>query len=265
MRKIILFTLIVVSLISFKKGDIKEFQWKNGAKAAICLTYDDGMQTHIQNAIPQLDSVGMKGTFFINSPTGSSSVIGWKKAARNGHELANHSLFHPCPRSIGWDEEIATENYNVPQMLKEIKTVNMILENLDPKRKTFAYAYPCNHTEVGGQSYIEELRKSKLVSYARGGSGDKKIITPDFKDLNKMQVHSWAVPENTELQELIDYAEKAKEKGGLAVFQFHGIGGQWLQVSNETHQGLLKYLSENKSDYWIASFSEVVAYIEKNK
>src|SRR6476469_231010 len=76
-------------------------------RAIICLTYDDGLETQRTTAIPQLDSVGLKATFFLNAIQGSSAsdiigqtpeaVLGWTQAAKNGHELANHTLFHPCP------------------------------------------------------------------------------------------------------------------------------------------------------------------------
>jgi peptidoglycan-N-acetylglucosamine deacetylase len=265
MKKIILLLFFTVLFLSFTNPSKKTFHWKNGAKAAICLTYDDGMQTQIENAIPQLDEVGLKGTFFINSVAGTASIISWENAAKNGHELGNHSLFHPCPVSFGWPKETASDYYTIPQILNEIKTVNMILGNLDPSRKTRSYSYPCNQTEVGGKSYIEALRKSKLVNCARGGSGAEKIFVSDFSQFNKMNVPSWAVPENVELKDLIDFVEKAREKGGLAVVQFHGVGGEWIKVSNEVHKAFLKYLSENKSEYWVATFSEVVQYVEQNK
>jgi peptidoglycan-N-acetylglucosamine deacetylase len=264
MKKLILL-LFTVLFLSFKPIENKTIQWKNGAKAAICLTYDDGMQTQLENAIPQLDEVGFKGTFFINSVSGTTSVIAWKNAAKNGHELGNHSLFHPCPCSAGWPKEIASDYYTIPQILKEIKTVNMILENLDPSRKIRSYSYPCNQTEVGGKSYIEALRKSKLINCARGGGEAERIFVSDFSTFNKMNVPSWIVPENVELKDLIDFVEKAKEKGGLAVLLFHGVGGEWIKVSNETHKAFLKYLSENKSEYWVAPFSEIVGFVERNK
>src|SRR5215467_6601234 len=83
-------------------------------KAIIVLTYDDALQTQLSNVIPQLDSAGLKATFFLTSIQGSSqsdvigqtpeAVLGWTNAARNGHELANHTLFHACPIKIGWDK-----------------------------------------------------------------------------------------------------------------------------------------------------------------
>jgi peptidoglycan-N-acetylglucosamine deacetylase len=61
MKNLLLFVYLFVHLDAFAQTSIK---WPYGAKAAICLTYDDGMDTQLSNAIPQLDSFGFKGTFF---------------------------------------------------------------------------------------------------------------------------------------------------------------------------------------------------------
>lgn len=257
--------LLPAVALSFNTPPKNTLVWKDGAKAAVCLTYDDGMQTQLDNAIPQLDEFGLKGTFFINSVQGSSAIVGWKNAAQNGHELGNHSLFHPCPLAFGWPEEIASDDYTIPQILKEIRTVNMLLSNLNPEQKKYAYSYPCNQTEVGGKSYVDALRKSRLVECARGGSGEERPFVSDFSTFNKMNVPSWAVPENVELKELIAFVEQARAQGGLAVLQFHGVGGQWIAVSGETHRAFLQYLSEKKADYWVGTFSEIVGYINANR
>jgi len=62
------------------------------------LTYDDALNGQLDYTIPQLDSVGLKGTFFCtgNSPCLYRRIDNWRKAAKNGHELGNHALFHPC-------------------------------------------------------------------------------------------------------------------------------------------------------------------------
>ena len=75
----------------------------NNKKAAVVLTYDDAVNQHLDNAIPVLDSLGLKATFYI---TGYSSSIrermnDWKKIAINGHELGNHTLYHPCVGGTG--------------------------------------------------------------------------------------------------------------------------------------------------------------------
>ena len=46
--------------------------WPDGIQGAVSLTFDDGHETHIQNAIPTLDRHGLKGTFNINPGRGAN-------------------------------------------------------------------------------------------------------------------------------------------------------------------------------------------------
>jgi hypothetical protein len=140
-------------------------------KPIICLTYDDGLATQLSTAIPQLDSAGFKATFFLTSIQGSSQsdvigqtpevVLGWHNAAKNGHELANHTLFHPCPMNLGWDKALAIDHYTVKQVLDEIATQNTLLSLLNPERKKRAYAFPCNNSVVEGRDYSQLLKEKK--------------------------------------------------------------------------------------------------------
>jgi len=41
------------------------FKWPDGAKAAICLTYDDAIDSHLDVAIPDLNKYGFRGTFYM--------------------------------------------------------------------------------------------------------------------------------------------------------------------------------------------------------
>src|SRR5262245_11750473 len=72
-----------------------------GKKAAIVLTYDDALDVHLDKAIPALDSLGFKGAFYLSAafPGSKNRISDWKKAAMKGHELGNHTLFHPCDGS----------------------------------------------------------------------------------------------------------------------------------------------------------------------
>ena len=76
--------------------------WR-GKKAAVVLTYDDALNVHLDNAIPLLDSLGLKGTFYLTAFAQGSKdrIADWRKAATNGHEMGNHTLFHPCVGGTG--------------------------------------------------------------------------------------------------------------------------------------------------------------------
>ena len=64
-----MFKLLVIILTTFVSESFAqacEFAWPENKKAAVSLTYDDGMQTHLENAIPALNDVGIRGTFYLN-------------------------------------------------------------------------------------------------------------------------------------------------------------------------------------------------------
>ena len=261
----IISTVILALPLTAQKPTITATQ-----KPIICLTYDDGLSTQLTTAIPQLDSAGFKATFFLTAIQGSSQsdvigqtpeiVSGWHNAAAKGHELANHTLFHPCPMKLGWDQALAIDNYTVKQIIDEIKTQNDLLSLLDPKRIKRAYAFPCNNDIAGGKDYSQILKQRKLVTYARTG-GDSTSVIKDFAQLNTMKVPSWLVLTGTTANELIAFAEKVKKANGLGIYQFHGIGGQIFAVSADDHREFLAYLKANENDFQILTFSEAMEQI----
>ena len=270
MKRVVLIILASVLFYS-SRGQVPPI---NKTKAIICLTYDDGLETQLTTAIPQLDSVGIKATFFLNSVQGSSqsvtigqtpeAVLGWTNAARHGHELGNHTLFHACPEKLGWDKTVSIENYSVDRMILEIRTQNTILAMLDPAGKQRSFAFPCNNFLIGDTDYIPTIKKLQLISYARAGGDSSSIIT-NLKTLNFLKVPSWHVWTGTSVGELIAFAEKVKKAGGMGVYQFHGVGGNIFQISRETHRAFLMYLKTNQEDYWVATFSEAMDFVIKQK
>ena len=190
------------------------------------------------------------------------AVLGWSKAARNGHELANHTLFHPCPEKIGWDRSVSIENYTIDKILKEISTQNTLLSFLDPKRKIRSFAFPCNNTLLEGKDYTKMIRDKGLVNFGRTGGDSNSIIT-DFKHLNTMQVPSWHVWTGTGLDELIAFAEKVKKAGGMGIYQFHGVDGNIFRISGKTHKDFLTYLREHKDEFCVTTFSEAMEFVTR--
>jgi peptidoglycan-N-acetylglucosamine deacetylase len=237
-------------------------------QAIICLTYDDGLLSHLNTVLPQLDTAGLRGTFFLNSIQGSSETIGeaspatsgWTQAALHGHELANHTLFHACPESLGWQKDFAIESYTVDKIITEVKTENALLSLLDPKRKQRAFAFPCNNFLVHDTDYTGIIKRLRLVKYARAG-GDRNSFVKDFKKVNTMKVPSWMVEEGTTLNELIAFAEKIKGTHGMGVYQFHGVGAEFFRISKETHKAFLDYLKLHQDEYWVTTFSDAMDYI----
>jgi hypothetical protein len=257
------FLLISVILFSAAVWNAEaQMKWPDGKKAVIVLTYDDGLDSHLNIAIPQLDSFGFKGTFFLYSYLSENRFADWKVVSDNGHELGNHSLFHPCSGkgSTGKSSRYSSESYDVPSMLREIGVMNKLLFSITGKRPT-SYAYPCGETVVGGIDYVDSLRASDLVRFARG-VGNNPVVT-NFKDINYLNVPCFGAPAGSNAGVLIGFAEEVLKKQGLGVYIFHGVGGDYLSMGADEHLALLKFLDKHSDGIWVATFSEAMEYLQK--
>src|ERR1700761_4075619 len=111
----------------------------NHKQCAVVLSYDDAIDQDLDIVVPALDSVGFKGTFYL---IGRSEVIGkrleeWRAIARDGHELGNHSLTHPCDGSLAGRSWVVADRdlskYSVPRLQDEIRVTNVLLQAIDGK------------------------------------------------------------------------------------------------------------------------------------
>jgi peptidoglycan/xylan/chitin deacetylase (PgdA/CDA1 family) len=253
-RLIILFLLFHYSTQAQQK-----ITWPDHKKAVIVLTYDDALNSQLKNAVPQLDAMHFKGTFFLTAAINSATIPQWRAVGAEGHELANHTLFHPCLISTMKDSVNAADNYTVYKIMREIYTMNSFLYALD-NRMTRTYAYPCTETAVGGVDYVDTIRKSGLIKYARIG-GDADAIVTDFKKLDPLLVPSYGLSGNNTGNELIAFVKKVQLSGGMGIFMFHGIGGDYITTSAEAHKQLLAYLKKNKKEIWVVTFQQAMDYI----
>jgi peptidoglycan/xylan/chitin deacetylase (PgdA/CDA1 family) len=259
MKTLLTWTLLLLALISKGQNPIK---WPDGKQALIVLTYDDALTSHLEVAIPQLDQANLKGTFFLKEPAAAQHINRWRAVSQKGHELGNHSLYHPCLSSkFKADPHYYAENYSVANMMHEISTMNTLLYAIDNKPK-HTYAYPCGETSVGGKSYVDSLKKAGFVPYARG-VGSSPIIT-DFKQLDPFQVPCMGFATNAPATDLIDFVKRVQQSKGMGVFIFHGVGGDYLEVSSAAHQELVQYLKNHRQDIWVATFEEAMDYVTKH-
>src|SRR5437868_7851332 len=95
MKKYFLISFALASAINLSAQNFSPWP---GKKCAVVLTYDDALNVHLDNVIPLLDSLALKATFYLTaySPGCAKRIDDWRKAAVRGHELGNHTLFHPC-------------------------------------------------------------------------------------------------------------------------------------------------------------------------
>jgi peptidoglycan/xylan/chitin deacetylase (PgdA/CDA1 family) len=250
----------LLALLACAPAAAKDFPWPGERKAAIVLTYDDAMQSHLDNAIPQLDAAGLNGTFFLNVRFDEKGVPRWRAAAAKGHELANHTIFHPCPAgSFPMEKRYESETYSVKGMLAEIAAMNVLLHAIDGKTgRTFAT--PCGQAVAQGGDYTEALKAAGTIKYVRGPIFADAVIE-DPRILDTMRVPSSAFDEKSGAADLIAFAEKIERSGGMGVVLFHGVGGDWLTVSNAVHSDFLSYLKRREKQLWVAPFQTVMDHV----
>jgi len=234
-----------------------QLPWQ-GKKATVVLTYDDALDVHLDHVIPLLDSLGLKATFYLtaNSAAFRDRLAEWRSAAENGHELGNHTLFHPCDGQkpgMAWvPAEYDLQTYSLKRMADEIRLTNTLLQSLDGKNfRTFAY--PCGDFTVGGdQPYIDEV-KGELAA-ARG-------VYPEMHPIDDIDLyHIDSYPINGESGEyMINLVRQAIASHSLLVFLFHGVGGgHSINVSAKAHRQLLEYLKQHREEVWTAPLIDVI-------
>jgi peptidoglycan/xylan/chitin deacetylase (PgdA/CDA1 family) len=240
--------------------------WPYGAKAAVVLTYDDALASQLHHALPALDAVGFKATFFLPAVR-QEDVPRWRAAAAEGHELGNHTIFHACPaapaETHSTEPPHTSETYTSASMLKEIAQQNVRLTAIDG-RSRHGFATPCGASLAGGVDYLEALRRSKLVTYVRGVVTTPQDLRANVALVDVMHLPSRSFPDGATGEQLIDLAKTAEAGGGWAVFLFHGVGGDYLQVSEPAHRQLLDWLSAHRRTVWVTTLQGALDWAKRH-
>lgn len=259
MRKHVIALSILMTLVVHAAAQ-NASPW-NGKKCAVVLTYDDGLNVHLTKAIPSLDSFNLTGTFYISDYFNglNAQIPGWKKAATKGHELANHTIWHPCEGGRAGREFVKPDYdfrfYTVRRAVDEILGMNNLLKAMDGKDKR-TFAYPCGDTKIHDTAYIDPLRKDFVA--ARGVKAEMPTI--DKVDLYNLPCY---MINGQTGEQLIELVKQAMEKKGLLVFLFHGVGGEHgLNVELAEHRKLLQFLQQNQKQVWVAPMVEVAEFVK---
>lgn len=257
----ILVSLLCVLFVGISFKSNAQFEWPDGKKAAVVFTYDDGLDGHLDVAVPQLDKFGFKGTFYCtgNSQSLYNRTDEWRAIAKNGHELGNHTLFHPCDGAkFDWvKSEYDLNKYTKDQLLTELRTANTLLKAIDGKTER-TFGFTCSNYIAGGEDFTDNIKEMFVAARCDG------LVPVNMENYKTYKTPSWGVS-SPSAKELIAYVEEAKAKGTIAVFMFHSVGGGYLNVGADEHRALLQYIKENEADYFTGTFLDVMKYIKANQ
>ena len=237
----------------------KAFQWPEGKRAAISLTFDDARLSQIDTGIPILDSHGVKATFYVSLWGVKERRDGWKQAVANGHETGNHTISHPCGANYGFDCDNLLEDYTLERMEKEMLGANDEIERLLGVRPT-TFAYPCGQTFVGRgegcQSYVPLVARHFLAG--RGGF-DETPNDPTLADLAQL---AGMEADGANLEQLKGLTGRALERGKWLVLFAHEVStgtGQTLNV--DTLDAFCRYLQNPANGVWVDTVANIAASV----
>jgi len=243
-------------------------QWPKNTRAAISLTYDDGLPDNLDRAIPDLNIRNLFGTFYLT--TGKAYVQrrkdDWRRVFEQGHEIGNHSVRHPC-RADAYTKPphwlrpgLRLESWSPSRISQEIDEAASWLNEhigIDPWR---TYAHPCCATAIGvppdEKPYDIAIRSHHFA--ARSGIGGPN----DPHSVDLMRIQSFLCNHPT-LPDLVGHCEAALHNGGWTMLMFHSIGGWRIRTKRSVHRALLDYLLENP--FWVAPVRDVARYILDNR
>lgn len=241
----------------------KAFHWPAGKRMAVSLSFDDARSSQIDKGLAVLDSAGVKVTFFVNPSGVEERLEGWKRAMASGHEIANHSVSHPCTGNFPWSFHNALENYTLEQMSRQLDEANADIQRLLGVHMV-TFAYPCGQKFVGRgrqmQSYVPLIAEKFMVGR---GYYDEYFNDPAFCDL--AQAGGTAFDDMDYIQ-MVKYISQAAEQGAWVIFVGHDIGEKGFQVTDATAlAALCKYLQDPAHDIWVDTVEHIGKYIVQQR
>lgn len=246
---------------------MSNFDWPKQQKCAVSLTYDDALYVHREKVAPLLTNKGLCVTFYINASIQLTNHIeAWREVAKLGHELGNHTLFHPCRRDPKEDYEWLPPYYDLqdytPQRWKdEIRVANCILSLIDGKKER-TFGNTCCQTTIGrGDDKIQLKNYIDEFFVAGRGTLNSRFIDPmniEYRELSHFN------GDGKTCEELKTKVIEASHSNKWIIFMFHGVGEgtHGLFVDEKEHEDFIDFLAQNKELFWTAPTVDVAKYIK---
>jgi peptidoglycan-N-acetylglucosamine deacetylase len=240
------------------------FQWPAGIRCAVSLSFDDARETQVDNGVPLLNKHGVKATFYVRPDRVKKRLEKWKQAAVDGHELANHTVNHPCTGNFAFTRQKALEDHTLAKMKAEMLACNAAIKELTGVTMK-SFAYPCGQKFVGRgldlRSYVPIVAEQFL-----SGRGwlDEHPNNPAFCDLAQLMGMKSDQLTFEELKRLVD---DTAEEGFWMVFAGHDIGPKrsGLNTTDTELDKLCRYMMDPANGIWVGTVGEISEYVVKQR
>lgn len=239
------------------------FSWPEGKKMALSLSFDDARLSQADKGIPLLDKYVVKATFYVSPDRMLERLDAWKKAVKNGHDIGNHSVVHPCTGNFDWSRKTALEDYTLTSMANELDSANKIIEK-EFGVKPVSFAYPCGQTFIGKgsstRSYVPVV--ANMFKSGRGwlDEGPNNPLHCDMPQLTGMEL------DGKSFEQVKELIETAKSTGKWLILAGHEIneGGNQTTKLN-TLEAICKYALNPANGIWIDNVHNIASYVKSKR
>jgi len=240
-------------------------------QSLVSITFDDGLRSQFERALPILDSLGLKATFFLianDLPTHdrytglhdndwwkidwrTDDIVMLKEVAEAGHEIGSHSVSHH-PDMLPIQPEIEA---------RESKRV--IEDRLGTKVFSFCYPFYWSH------SCLADAVKGAGYGQARGGG-----LPPEYRPLAsyyRLAEGASLNRFNVDCRQISPGGEKVCDwlrDGCWHVLTYHGIGGDqdgWEPITVEQFSAQMTELARYRDSQAveIVTFKDGVSRVSR--
>jgi peptidoglycan/xylan/chitin deacetylase (PgdA/CDA1 family) len=231
--------------------------WPLGARAAVSLSYDDGLDSQLEQVVPALEARGLKGTFFLVQENVDERIDDWIKVGGLGHEIGNHTVSHPCVLG-GYTEAAFAE--------REILPMEAYLDHHFGPRPVRTFAYPCGFLGLGRGDMRRRLGRyrqalEQTFAAARtvaGAPNDPARVATDRLDLQAFE----PTYDVDGVEPAIRYLDAALARGAWAILVFHEVLPARMgegDTSIRTHERILDLIAQRP--LWCAPMGEVFTHL----
>jgi peptidoglycan/xylan/chitin deacetylase (PgdA/CDA1 family) len=240
------------------------FNYPGKNRNAVSISFDDGRASQVQLAMPLLERLGVKATFYLLPYHIRQQLPLWQQAVKNGHEIGNHTSSHTCTGNFRWlrNRDAGLEQVDLAFMQRELQASQADLQRMlgvSPRH----FAYPCGQTFVGRgravQSYVPLIAEQFVTGRTWNNETGNDPTYTDFAQLTGLKMDGLTFHQMRQLLE--QYREQ--DKWLILVGHEVGVAGPYSTDLQALEQ-LIHYLQDPANGYWLAPVGEVASYIQQH-
>ena len=264
MIRVVSFFILSIAFAAGLTAQVPSFEWPDGKKLAISLSFDDARASHATIAKDLFRELDLDVTFYVVPSGMEDNLEGWKEVVADGHEIGNHTIHHPCTGNFAWSRHKALEQYSISTMRQELLHANaQIKEMLGVEPVSFAYT--CGNTFVGRgserMSYVPLI--DEMFESGRGWLNEAPN-DPSFTDMAMLQgIEMDGKDFEEDIKPMI---EEAYETGNWLLLAGHEVNTDGRQTTRiDMLRALAQYVKEHADDIWIAPVGTIARYVRDTR